>query len=330
MDNNELLALCKAEAAHIDQAMRADLGTIQSSLLAEVVTHGIFNGGKRIRPLLTVLSARLCPVAEKRDEERLRRLAMVFEYLHAASLLHDDVIDHAEQRRGHDTANKVWGNTPVILAGDFLHTRAMLLAGTCGGIACLEIISRTTAAMVEAEFLQMQNARSIDLSEENYFAVLEGKTAALIAAACEVGIVFAHGTPDQGAAMHTYGANLGLAFQIVDDLLDYLGDPRETGKAVGNDFTEGKMTLPLLHTLQKAPAGERDELFRLLAGAPTERAAHIKDATALIDRHGGFEYARETAERLIRTALDKLHLFADSPAREMLAGLSQYVLTRKK
>jgi len=332
LNSKELLARIEPEKLAIDKAMRDDLAFIGSPLLAQVIEHGVFNGGKRVRPLLTVLAGRLCLDESQaaRNDSRLYRLAMVFEYLHAASLLHDDVIDHADRRRGKKTANALWGNTPVILTGDYLHTRAMLLAGTCGGIEALSVIADATAAMVEAEFLQMQNAESGNQSENDYFAVLKGKTAALIAAACETGAIYAKGSDQRRQALRTYGSNLGLAFQIIDDLLDYLGDPDKTGKIVGNDLVEGKITLPLIRALNKAVNSDRLTLQDILATNRETKAHAISNVISLIERNGGFLSARQTAEELIKDALAALEIFPECIERDVLTGLAAYVLSRNK
>lgn len=326
MNNSELLAGFKKMAAQIDGVMREDLTIIKNPLLAEVIHHAIFQGGKRIRPLLTLLAANLIgpPPADT------ARLAVSFEYLHAASLLHDDVIDHALLRRGTETANTIWGMEPVILAGDYLHAHAMALASEVGGPAAMALIGRATAAMVESEFLQMHNAREILISEENYFQVLMGKTAALIAAACESGIAHNHGSAVQCRALRTYGTNLGLAFQIVDDLLDYLGDPAKTGKSVGNDFQEGKMTLPLIKALERAGSTDREMLRELLKSTPQARSGQLAKAQALIEKYQGFALARAQAESLLAEAVAGLAIFAETPAQASLTGLAQYVLSRDK
>lgn len=326
MNNGELLASFKEHAAQIDAVMEADLAIVQSPLLAEIIRHAIFQGGKRIRPLLTVLGASLAgtPPADT------PRLAISFEYLHAASLLHDDVIDHATLRRGAKTANTIWGMEPVILAGDYLHAHAMALASEVGGPAAMALIGRATAAMVESEFLQMHNASESIISEENYFSVLMGKTAALIAAACEAGIAHNQGTAEQRFALRTYGTNLGLAFQIVDDLLDYLGDPAKTGKAVGNDFQEGKMTLPLIKTLERADTEDREVLIELLKATPQERTGNLAVAHGLIEKYQGFSLAKAQAESLLAEALAGLAIFGEAAAREPLIGLAHYVLSRDK
>ncbi len=330
MKQEQLLTLLKGEAIKIDGEMRLDLAAIASPLLQEIVAHAIFAGGKRIRPLLVILAARLCAGQGRGEPPQLPRLAIAFEYLHAASLLHDDVIDHAEQRRGRVTANLRWGNAAVILAGDFLHARALALAGALGGVASLAAIGGATMAMVDAEFLQMATAASQDRSEGNYFKVLEGKTAALIGAACQVGAIAAQGSEEQQHSLCNYGRNLGLAFQVVDDLLDYQGVSGNTGKAVGNDFQEGKMTLPLIHVLSQAQGEERDFILALLAGSAGERTFRLPEVHALMDRYGSFRYARAKAESLMRVALAELALFAPGPELEILAGLGDYVLNRDR
>lgn len=325
-ESSTLLAGLKARAAQIDAVMEEDLAGIESPLLAEIIRHAIFQGGKRIRPLLCLQAAALTdsPPADT------ALLAISFEYLHAASLLHDDIIDHAELRRGRPTANTLWGAGPVILAGDYLHARAMTLAGEIGGRPVLAVIGRATAAMVEGEFLQMRVAGESLVSEADYFRVLEGKTAALIAAACEAGILHNQGTAEQCAALRRYGANLGLAFQIVDDLLDYLGDPARMGKAVGNDFQEGKMTLPLLRALNQAQPDERQFLARLLAAGPEERKTCQEEAREIIAGSHGFADARARAEELINEACCCLEIFPASGAKGLLLGLASYVLSRDK
>lgn len=326
MSNGALLTALKEQATMINAVMEEDLRQVKSPLLSDILHHAIFQGGKRVRPLLTVLAARLLgePPAD------IARLAIAFEYLHAASLLHDDVIDHADLRRGKETANKIWGISPVILAGDYLHARAMSQASAIGGPECMAIIGQATAAMVESEFLQMANAEESELSRDKYFEVLMGKTAALISAACEAGIVHGQGDTRARQALKTYGTNLGLAFQIVDDLLDYLGDPAKTGKAVGNDFQEAKMTLPLLYTLERADSSDRDFLTSLLAGTSEERSRQVAAAHALMEKYQGFALARQTAEDLMQEALAGLDIFPDGAAKETLTALAHYVLTREK
>jgi len=340
VNKNELLALLQPDIEQINATMRTEISQCGNELLGKIVEYALFNGGKRIRPVLTVLSARLCvftsmPEGLAQEDElqppvNLYRLASIFEFLHGASLLHDDVIDKAGMRRGKPSANKVWDNTHVILAGDYLHTSAMTMAGTIGNETILTLIGTATAAMIRAEFQQMQTVEERNLSEENYFSILRGKTGCLISAACEVGACFAKGNEEQRLALRSYGDALGLAFQVVDDLLDYQGDSGKTGKAVGNDFVEGKITLPLIHALKKGEHEKSDQIIGLLKDDASVRADNIGLAKAFIEEYGGFDYARQGAEALVEAAIEALSIFPDCQARQILIGLAQYVLTRQK
>ena len=329
MDTSLLLSLLEPEAKNIDMVMHDDMQTLEDGLLSDVLRHSLFNGGKRIRPLLCVFAARLCGC----NVEEVYRLAIAFEYLHVATLLHDDVIDHGNTRRGKQTVNALWGNTPAILAGDYLHARSMFLIGKLGGEKCLEIICQATNAMVAGEFLQLRNAGDLSTSEKDYFEIIEKKTAVLIAAVCEIGSVYAGADAKQQEALRMYGNALGKAFQVVDDLLDYLGDSSQTGKVVGNDFVEGKMTLPLIHTLKNAKGQDRDFIQSLLDDSGHVRQQHVTAVRQLIERYNGFGYAKEKAKRLIDIGLDQLKLFDKASSTEtfsILTGLANYVLTREK
>ena len=334
MDKVGLLARLKPEIIKVDQAMQEDLQALVSknlvpSNLVEVLEHALFSGGKRIRPLLCILTAHLCSSHEK----DVTPLAIAFEYLHVATLLHDDVIDHADTRRGRPAANSLFGLSQAILAGDFLHARSMFLVGTLGGKRCLDLICRATGAMVAGEFLQLSNVDNLNQSEKDYFSVINGKTALFIGAVCETGGIFAGADDSKIQALKLYGANLGLAFQIQDDLLDYLGDSAKTGKNVGNDFYEGKMTLPLIHALETADEQEKKILLSLLKGPKSERIARLEDAREIIRNNGGFKYAGELAEKLVDTGIASLAIFSSEQSREplgILTNLARYVISRDK
>jgi len=334
VEKAELLAKIKPEIALVDQAMHNDLqnlvdrGLVPASLI-EVLQHAIFNGGKRIRPLLCILTATLCG----NNRKEIYRLAIAFEYLHVATLLHDDVIDHATTRRGRPAVNSLFGLTPAILAGDFLHARSLFLCGTLGGIQCLDLICRATEAMVAGEFLQLANAQNFNQSEKDYFAVINGKTALFIGAVCESGGYFARAGVQQIAALKTFGANLGKAFQIQDDLLDYLGDSVKTGKIVGNDFSEGKMTLPLIHAMQNAEKAERTFLLDLLKGSKSERSTQFSVVKDIIAGSGGFDYACQFAKKLISAGITGLDVFPAPNNKKIidtLTGLAHYVIQRER
>jgi len=334
VDKVDLLARLKTEIATVDLAMREDLQALVNKKqiatdLLEVLEHALLNGGKRIRPLLCILTARLCSTPGK----EIYPLAIAFEYLHVATLLHDDVIDHADTRRGRPAANKLFGLTAAILAGDFLHARSMFLVGTLGGRRCLDLICRSTEAMVAGEFLQLSNVHNLNQSENDYFSVINGKTALFIGSICETGGIFAGADNSKIQALKQYGANLGLAFQIQDDLLDYLGDSAKTGKEVGNDFYEGKMTLPLIHALATANKQEGNFLLDLLKGQKSDRIAKFEDAREIIRKNSGFGYAEKLAEKLVDTGIESLAIFVSEQNREtldLLTDLAMYAISREK
>ncbi len=328
---NDLKELIAAETAEIDQVMRDDITRLSSTLdplLAEILDYGLFGGGKRIRPLLAVLSARL----SGRDDRELYRLACAFEYLHVASLFHDDVIDRAERRRGKVSVNKRFGTVGAILAGDFLLAHSMAIVGRYVGSGGLEVFTEATRGMVDGEFVQLRNSNKFNQSEDDYFTVVMGKTALLIGAACEIGAMYGGAGSPKRSALKTYGINLGCAFQIVDDLLDYLGDEGVTGKGVGNDLMEGKMTLPLIIALKNAPGNVQRRLRSILKDE-RESADAFSEVVSIVDKYEGFSGARNRAENIIDDALEPLHLFSGEECAEslnILHGLSAYVLKRDK
>ena len=334
MEKVDLQARLKPEIDIVDQTMQMDLQNLAGkelipASLVEVLEYALLNGGKRIRPLLCILTAGLCG----NKNEDIYPLAIAFEYLHVATLLHDDVIDHADTRRGRPATNTIFGLTPAILAGDFLHARSMFLVGILGGKRSLQIICKATEAMVAGEFLQLANAQNFNQDEKDYFAVINGKTALFIGAVCEIGGIFAGADDKKTKALKTYGANLGKAFQIKDDLLDYLGDPAKTGKTMGNDFCEGKMTLPLIHALKMAGKTESTFLLNLLKGEKIHRSTQLEKAKDIIGNNGGFEYARQLAEELIAAGIAGLDIFTAADNEQIvftLTGLAGYVIHRDK
>jgi len=320
-------------AARVEDAMRADLGNALQGcdpLLAEVLEYALFGGGKRIRPLLAVLSSSVCG----RQDEEVYLLAAALEYLHVATLVHDDVIDHAHERRGREAVGRKYGMAAAILAGDWLHARSMHLVGQLTGPAGLTVFCQATRAMVDGEFLQLRYAGDAGVGEVEYFAVIERKTGSLIASTCTLGALFAGGSSEQQQALKCYGDKVGAAFQVVDDLLDYLGDQQLTGKKVGNDFIEGKVTLPLIIAMKLAEKEERDELTALISGDRTLPAAYERLHT-LVEQLGGFTVARQRAEVLVKVAVASLQLFASAEDKnknsyELLAAIAGYILARDK
>ncbi len=330
-DTSQLKAFTQHIAGQVEKTIQADLATeLQGNdpLLVEVLHYGLLGGGKRVRPMLAILCSRLCG----RDDNELYLLAAAFEYLHVATLIHDDVIDHADSRRNRESVVKKFGIAPAILAGDWLHARSMHLVGKLTGQAGLDIFCSATTAMVDGEFLQLRHVADTGINEEQYFAIILRKTARLISSTCEIGAVFAGGQPRQVSALASYGRKIGIGFQIIDDLLDYLGDAQATGKVVGNDFVEGKLTLPLIHALNSANPAATETLLRCIRG---DRALpdSCRAAKQLMNELGSFHYARKRAEQEIVQGLAELDLFAagdDSESLAMLAGLAQYILNRNR
>lgn len=327
----EAIERVKSEAAEIDRYMHADLDSMGESidaLLHEVLEYGLFNGGKRIRPLLVVLASRLCSCAS----EDIYRLGIAFEYLHAATLFHDDIIDGSDTRRGRPAVYKKFDMVAAILAGDFLHAHSMFIVSKYTGEKGLNSFCRATKGMVDGEFMQLRNAAKHNLSELDYYNAIMGKTGLLIASACEVGAIYSQAGDEKVAALRIYGEKLGCAFQIIDDLLDYLGDSAKTGKAVGNDFAEGKMTLPLILALAKADDEDSQQLLAALEAGDSSKLS-ITEVTRTIDKYKGFDEARTQAKAVIREALAALDVFADKKASseyKLLESLAYYVLQREK
>ena len=330
-NSDTIIETIKVEAKIIDQYIRRDLAALEpelDGLLYKVLEYGLLNGGKRIRPLLVVLSARLCGY---RGEDAYI-LGCAFEYLHAATLFHDDIIDNSDIRRGKPSVWKKFDTVAAILAGDFLHALAMEIVGNyCGDIG-LKIFCNATKGMVDGEFMQLRNADKHNLSELDYHDAIMGKTGLLIAAACEIGAIYGGGDAKSIAALREYGVNLGCAFQIVDDLLDYQGDPAVTGKAVGNDFLEGKMTLPLILTMNSAGKTDRSRLTALLGNKKT-RCDSFEEVYTFIIKYRGFENAKSKAVAAVDNAFGAVSVFEKrdvSFEKNVLEGLARYVLVRKK
>ncbi|HIE33301.1 MAG TPA: polyprenyl synthetase family protein [Thermodesulfobacteriaceae bacterium] len=324
MDKERLLSAIAEDLKKIEAA----LGAVQASqvpFINEVSHYILFAGGKRLRPLLTVLCARLCGY----EDEQIYRLSVLFEYLHAATLLHDDVVDGAEFRRGRKAAHNLWGNQATILVGDYLYARALRIAVEEGNFDILKVVTQTTLLMSEGEVLQLLNCDNTGLTEKEYEDVIFRKTAALISAACECGGIMAGISDKEREALREFGRHLGLAFQITDDLLDYLGVSEETGKDIGTDFKEGKVTLPLLYTLNQASESDRTRLLSLLRDTEPSRET-FREAVEIINRYRGFEYTRQRAEVEVERALSHLFVFSQNPTRDLLENLARYILVRRK
>jgi len=295
----------------------------QVSLIPEISEHLISSGGKRFRPLLLLIAADLCGYRG----DRRYPLSAVIEFIHTATLLHDDVIDHAETRRGKPSANRVWGNSASVLVGDFLYSKSFQLMSADGDIAVINLLSNTTNIMAEGEVLQLQKCGDIDITEKEYLSVIEKKTAVLISAACAVGALISKAPEARIEAMARFGMRVGMAFQLTDDTLDYVAEEEEFGKAIGTDLREGKITLPLIHTLRKCAPEERKRIKRIVRDTAKDGRA-VGEITALISKYRGVDYALEKARMYIEDAKTHLESFEDSPPKRALITISDYIINR--
>jgi octaprenyl-diphosphate synthase len=282
------------------------------------------SGGKRLRPLLMVLSSRLCGYNGNDDA----LLAVVFEFVHAATLLHDDVVDHAELRRNRPSANTVWGNPAVVLIGDFLYSKSIQIAVGYRDIRILEVLLEATTKMSEGEVLQLINSDNLEINEGEYLEVITRKTAVLISAACWTGAIFGGGGLAEERALKAYGHNLGIAFQLIDDTLDFTGESEELGKPVGNDLQEGKATLPLIYALQNAKTAERLRLRQIFTSEHIQ-AKELSEIKSLVVRSGGIEYTNNKACAHSIRAKEALRIFPHGPVKEILQDIADYVICRR-
>ena len=318
-----IVAETRSDLNAIEAALNANL-TPHLDLVRHIAGHLLFAGGKRLRPLLMILCARLCGYRGDYDVT----FSTIFEYIHAATLLHDDVIDAGTLRRGRPAAHRVWDPAQVVLTGDFLLARALSIAARTGLPRVIEVVAEVTEQMAQGEILQMQRKGRLDLNENEYLRIIGCKTAVLFQGACRISAILA-GAPDAfEKAMADYGYHLGLAFQIADDLLDYTQDSVALGKRPGADLREGKLTLPVIHALAAAPASERERMARIVA-SPDFTVADFQDLVVLLRRHGGIEYAQVMAAGHVRQSKAALVLFPDSTARSILTDIAEYALVRQ-
>jgi octaprenyl-diphosphate synthase len=306
----------------IDEAIRENYGS-PVSLIEDISEYSLLGNGKRLRPLLFVLTSRLCGYRGK----DLYQLATIFEYIHTASLLHDDVLDDAETRRRRPSAKQVWGNLAAVLGGDFLYLRAVSMAIDFGNVAVLRVLSEATAQMVEGQFTELVHTHNWHIEKEEYLNIITSKTGALISATCAGGAVIADADEETVERLKRFGLNLGIAFQLIDDVLDYTGSEDVVGKPVGKDLREGKITLPLIYALSDLGKAEREgfaELFKT-------HQANEEDYETLIKRvrnNGVVDTIRVEASSYVDRAVSFLDPFPGSPSKDNLQALSRYICER--
>ena len=321
---HELLAAhLQAKMTAVNDLIRLRLASKHAPRIPEVTAHLVEAGGKRLRPMLTLAAAELCGYTGGYDVH----LAATVEFIHTATLLHDDVVDESGQRRGRPTANLLWDNKSSILVGDYLFSRAFQLMVEPGNLRVLDILANASATIAEGEVLQLSAAQDLRTDEAVYLQVVRGKTAALFSAATEVGGVIAEQEQAQVQALFDYGDALGIAFQIVDDLLDYQGDAKATGKNVGDDFRERKLTLPVIKAVAKADAEERAFWSRTIEIGRQEDG-DLDHALMLLNKHNCLIETRDEAIAWADKAKAAMAKLPQHPLRDMLIDLADYVVAR--
>ncbi|MFC4727862.1 polyprenyl synthetase family protein [Coralloluteibacterium thermophilus] len=321
LDLPAIQRLARPDMEAVDALIRHRLAS-DVVLINQVAEHIVAAGGKRLRPMLVVLAARALGI----EGAAHHTLAAIVEFIHTSTLLHDDVVDESDLRRGRRTANALWGNAPSVLVGDFLYSRSFQLMVELDSMQVMRILADTTNAIAEGEVLQLLHVHNPDTDEAAYLRVIERKTAVLFAAATELGALLAGADAPTAAALREYGMQLGYAFQIADDVLDYTGDAGALGKNLGDDLAEGKATLPLIHALGHADAAQR---ARLAAIIEQGEVGAMPEVLAAIRASGGLEYSRSVARRHGAAAEAALADLPDNPWFEALRGLARYAVERE-
>jgi octaprenyl-diphosphate synthase len=320
MDLAPILALTQTDREAVDREINRRLNS-DVALINQLGAYIIHSGGKRLRPLLVILAAR----ALGHSGDRHVALAAIIEFIHTATLLHDDVVDASEMRRGQSTANMVWGNEASVLTGDFLYSRAFEMMVDVGSMRVMEILAKTTNTIAEGEVLQLLNCHDPEVSEENYLRVIYSKTAKLFEAAARLGAVISSQPLAIEEAMAKYGMHLGTAFQLIDDMLDYTSDSKVLGKNVGDDLAEGKPTLPLLYALRTGSAAQQQLLRAAIEQGGLDR---IEEVVIAIESTGANAYTARKAEDEARCAAEALIAIPESPYKQALLDLARFSVHR--
>ena len=319
----KIFRFAEEDLARVELEIRQQLDS-EVDQIGEISRYLLLSGGKRIRPILLLLTAKLAGYTG----ERIFPLSAMVEFMHTATLLHDDVIDHSHLRRGHPTVNSRWGSSLSILVGDFLYAKAMALVVDDGDPQILKEITRVTMRMTEGQVMETLKIGDIGLTGAEYRQIIRQKTAALFGACCYIGGVLGGLPAERSEGLRRFGITFGSAFQLVDDALDFTGKEQRLGKPVGSDLREGKVTLPVIIALQHASPEESAIIDRFVRG--DERSPEtFQDIVALIQRYNGIEYALREAERFIEQAELELQGFADGPAYDLLMELADFIVKRE-
>ncbi|NOC46258.1 polyprenyl synthetase family protein [Ruegeria sp. HKCCD7559] len=321
--HERLAEILAGEMEAVNGLIRTRMASDHAPRIPEVTRHLVEAGGKRLRPMLTLAAARLFGYSGDHHV----RLAATVEFIHTATLLHDDVVDESAQRRGRPTANLLWDNKSSVLVGDYLFSRSFQLMVETGSLRVLDILANASATIAEGEVLQMTAATDLSTDESVYLQVVRGKTAALFSAATEVGGVIAGASEEQVKALFDYGDSLGIAFQIADDLLDYQGDSKATGKNVGDDFRERKLTLPVIKAVAQSTPEERAFWERTIEKG-RQQDGDLDQALGLMNKYATLEETRQDALGWANKAKAALDVLPDHDIRSLLRELADYVVSR--
>jgi octaprenyl-diphosphate synthase len=319
----KILRFAEEDLARVELEIRQQLSS-EVDRIGEIGRYLLLSGGKRIRPILLLLTAKLAGYSG----ERIFPLSAMIEFMHTATLLHDDVIDHSHLRRGHATVNSRWGSALSILVGDFLYAKAMALVVDDGDPQILKEITRVTMTMTEGQVMETLRVGDTSLTGAEYRQIIRQKTAALFGACCYIGGVLGGLPAERSEGLRRFGITFGSAFQLVDDALDFTGKEQRLGKPVGSDLREGKVTLPVIITLQHASPDESAIIDRFVRGDDRSPEA-FQDIVALIQRYNGIEYALREAERFVEQAELELQGYADGPAYDLLMELADFIVKRE-
>ncbi|PYE90566.1 polyprenyl synthetase family protein [Phyllobacterium leguminum] len=317
-----LIDLTKADMGRVNELILSKAGS-DVEMIPEVANHLISSGGKRLRPMLTLAAARMC--GYKGDGHV--KLATSVEFMHTATLLHDDVVDESDLRRGKSTARMIWGNQASVLVGDFLLGQAFKMMVDVGSLDALDVLATSASIIAEGEVMQLAAAKNMETTEDEYLAVIKAKTAALFSAAAEVGPIIAGAARADRVALRSYGLNLGLAFQLVDDALDYGGSARDLGKNIGDDFREGKITMPLLLSYRRGTAAERAFWKKAIEEGASDDAS-LEKAIGLMTRYGAISDTVQRARHFGEIARDALAPLPQTPEKNALLDVIDFCISR--
>lgn len=328
----EIITALKPDLSRVNDII-LEFSVGKSPLIEQISHHLIESGGKRIRPILLILAARMCDEKfAKKVADNSYSLAAAVELIHSATLLHDDVVDTSQIRRGKKTANAIWDNKPSILVGDYLFSIAFQLMVRAQDLRILDLLAKASSIMADGEVMQLENSSNINISQEKYLEIIFGKTAVLFSAATECGALVNKCEDAQILALREFGKNLGIVFQIIDDVLDYKSQEKDLGKDIGNDFFEGKVTLPIILAYEKAAQDDKNKIKNLLEENLMNNERDQKkfiEICALINKYQGFEQSHLLAQHYQKMAINNLSIFANSIYKEYLLEILHYSFNRK-